>query len=123
MFVHNSTKTDEIDYSKVKDFSKWITTLESIVETKKVTSPFWNSTFGTTVKVNMDDKETKTCYVTICEDGTTVPKDLGDYLNCTDNFCILSSLLGPRNDNCWIPKSRSCISKLNQDVIDCGCEQ
>ncbi|OXA56807.1 Transmembrane channel-like protein 3 [Folsomia candida] len=110
IFNHNSTKTDEIDYSKVRDFSKWVTTLESVVETRKVTSPYWNSTFGTTVKVNMDDKETKKCYVTICEDGKTSPSDLNEFLNCTDTFCSLEVMLGPRTDNCWVPQSRSCIT-------------
>ncbi|ODN05080.1 Transmembrane channel-like protein 3 [Orchesella cincta] len=110
IFSHNSTKTDEIDYSKIKDFSKWITTLESVVETKKVTQAYFNSTFGTTVKVNVDEKEVKTCYVTICEDGSTVPKDLGEFLNCSDTLCTLQSLLGPRMDNCWIPRSRMCIT-------------
>lgn len=124
MFTHNSTKTDEIDYSKIKDFSKWITTLESVVETKKVTQAYLNSTFGTTVKVNVDEKEVKTCYVSICEDGTTTPKDIIEFLNCTDILCALEMLAGPRMDNCWIPRSTMCISKWskrnkNQKIIIC----
>lgn len=110
-FSHNSTKTDENDLSRIRDISKWITTLESVIETKKVTQAYLNSTFGTTGKVNVDEKEVKTCYVTLCENGTTVPKDLMEFRNCSDILCTLESLLGPRLDNCWIPRSSMCISK------------
>jgi len=114
IYSHNSTKSDEIDRSKVRDFSKWITTLESVVETKKVTMPFLNSTFDTTVRMNLDDREIKKCFVNFCEDGSTIPKDLHEFFNCSDIgdvVCTLTALMGPRNDSCWIPGFSSCISK------------
>jgi len=76
--------------------------------------PFLNSTFDTTVRMNLDDREIKKCFVNFCEDGSTIPKDLHEFFNCSDIgdvVCTLTALMGPRNDSCWIPGFSSCISK------------
>jgi len=125
--THNAKKTTEQDYEKVHQFTKLVTMLESVMETRRTTASDYNSTFETTVKVSSDGKEVRKCYVTVCENGNTEPEGISTFLNCSsgDYNCTMTALLGPRSDGCWVPKSSFCVgnkdytSKFKHLCIEC----